>query len=133
MPFREGMDFGVSPYVPAIAVPIADKDEFECPPAQVDRLAGLIEHVDRVLVIGWKGAETRFLSILASVPEGVPFDIVGQDGVHRVAHNLRASGVNADYRVFNGGFSGFARVAARIDGLPSHLDHFIEPLPVDDI
>jgi hypothetical protein len=47
-------------YVPAIAVPTASKDNFECPPAHLRIMRECISRADRVLIIGWRGVEAHF-------------------------------------------------------------------------
>jgi hypothetical protein len=51
-------------WVPALAVPVRTKSVFECPQEHLDMLWGLLPTVERVLVIGWAGMETHFLTKL---------------------------------------------------------------------
>lgn len=50
--------------VPALAVPIADKMDFECPDYHVDLLRAALPDVTHVLVIGWRGAEKHATGLL---------------------------------------------------------------------
>lgn len=43
--------------VPAIALPVEQKSDFECPPAQLDLLCGLLPRVTRILTVGWRATE----------------------------------------------------------------------------
>lgn len=52
-------------WIPALAVPTVSKSSFECPPAHVDALTGLLPQVDRLLTIGWRGRERTFLDLCA--------------------------------------------------------------------
>src|SRR5260370_10421678 len=51
---------------PAIALPIDKKDEFSCPDDHVTALADWIPQVDKIVTIGWRATETKFLDMLAS-------------------------------------------------------------------
>lgn len=48
--------------VPAIAVPVHDKDAFECPQDQIYAIEAAVRQATRVLCIGWRGVETEFLA-----------------------------------------------------------------------
>jgi hypothetical protein len=52
------------PLYPAIAIPVLDKSEFECPRQHVEALKSLIPKVTKVLTIGWRGGEQHFLTLL---------------------------------------------------------------------
>jgi len=51
--------------VPAIAIPTETKGEadFELPPEHIEVLKGLIPHITRVIVVGWRGKEAHFTSL----------------------------------------------------------------------
>jgi len=49
---------------PALSIPLERKDEFNCPDEHVQRLEQLLPEVTRILTIGWRGAEHRFMSML---------------------------------------------------------------------
>jgi hypothetical protein len=51
---------------PAISIPVENKDEFECPQTHVERLKKLVPNVDRIVTIGWRAMEDKFLSLLAN-------------------------------------------------------------------
>ena len=53
--------------VPALAIPIARKDGFECPPEQVAHLQAFLPSVTRILTIGWRAAEDDFLGLIGTV------------------------------------------------------------------
>lgn len=70
-------------YLPALAVPMQEKDVFECPDRHVDRLRSLLPEIRRVLVIGWKGQEAKFLELLREhLSEDVGFLIVDLSLIH---------------------------------------------------
>jgi SIR2-like domain len=52
------------PVFPAIAIPLEKKQGFQCPQDMVDRLTAVLPHVTKILVIGWRASEARFLDLL---------------------------------------------------------------------
>jgi hypothetical protein len=48
--------------VPAIAVPVHDKDAFECPEEHVFTIEAAVRSATKVLCVGWRGLEAEFLS-----------------------------------------------------------------------
>lgn len=57
--------FGGKPVFPAIAIPVERKDSFECPAEHLDVLRALIPTTTRLLVVGWRATEGRFVQMLA--------------------------------------------------------------------
>jgi hypothetical protein len=51
--------------VPAIAIPVQAKSQFECPPEHVNALLQATRTATQLLIIGWKGMEQHFLSFWA--------------------------------------------------------------------
>ena len=49
-------------HVPAVAVPVHDKDAFSCPDDQVRMIEAAVRQATRVLCIGWRGMEKEFLA-----------------------------------------------------------------------
>jgi len=52
-------------YLPAIAIPLVTKDEFECPPDHLQKLEATLPKVKKVLFIGWQGKDDKFLDLLS--------------------------------------------------------------------
>jgi hypothetical protein len=52
------------PLYPAIAIPVTDKQVFECPNDHVGQLQALIPDVTKLLTVGWRGMERHFLKML---------------------------------------------------------------------
>jgi hypothetical protein len=53
--------FGQSHFhVPAVAVPVADKDAFLMPTGHMDALVEALGATTRLLIVGWRGSELRF-------------------------------------------------------------------------
>jgi hypothetical protein len=51
-------------WLPAIAVPVARKTEFECPSAHIEALSSRLPEVTRLLVVGWRGRDAHFVQLL---------------------------------------------------------------------
>jgi hypothetical protein len=51
--------------VPALDVPLENKDEYVCPKNHIDALVESLSQVDRMLVIGWRATERKFLALAA--------------------------------------------------------------------
>ena len=58
---------GTGVLYPAIAIPVKDKSDFECPNFHVAQLEQQIPKVTKVLTIGWRGMEKHFLRILGKL------------------------------------------------------------------
>jgi hypothetical protein len=96
--------------LPAIAIPLRSKDEFACPLEHVARLETLLPSVDRVLSIGWRGAEASFLERLKSIRQETMFWVVagGPTGADETIRNIRDAGVPGNFqRIHSEGFSDF--------------------------
>ena len=122
--------------MPALAIPLHLPGSFECPAEQQLLLRTSLREVDRVLAIGWRGAETRLNLLLADKQQGlrrsVPFDIVsvGVADALETARNLHDGGVSSDFRFCSDGYSGFLRRAAATGHLPTHADFAAFDVPL---
>lgn len=61
---------------PAIAVPTVNKDSFECPDEHLEALRHDLASVDRILVVGWRGAENGFLQLLSGHLPDQPIQVL---------------------------------------------------------
>jgi hypothetical protein len=96
---------GAVPAVPAIALPLQRKAEFECPPEHLSVLTSNLPEVTKCLIIGWRGSEPHFTSLLRTGPKGAVqwLVVAGPTGGDEVIQNLQhLPGVFADSKV---GFS----------------------------
>lgn len=94
--------------VPAIAVPLRQKAEFQCPPEHVAHLRTKLMSVRAILTIGWRGAEEPFLQLLReNTRQLIDVLCVAKDHfdaaetVERLGTCLR----DANFKTFSGGFS----------------------------
>jgi len=79
---------GVQVVLPAIAVPLEKKTGYSCPAMHVRALEDCVSKTDKLLVIGWKGAEEDFVKLLAQgLKKGIPKMLVSRSGQSAV--NIR--------------------------------------------
>jgi hypothetical protein len=98
-------------YFPALAVPMANKTSFECPPLHIDALKSCFPEVNRVLICGWRAAESHVINILSQINPGYYLGIVAgnETDIQEVHTNLGDAGRKGKW-VMNqpGGMSAFA-------------------------
>lgn len=93
---------------PALAIPVESKLDFECPDEHLETLKAMIPQVDKLMIIGWRAAETPFLELLAA---GLQQPIRGlvvagdADAAVETANRLQRAGVKGDYLLTNDGFT----------------------------
>jgi hypothetical protein len=56
--------------VPAIAIPLEKKDQFECAKTHLRELERLVPQIDKILLIGWRATEDHFLTLLRNNLKG---------------------------------------------------------------
>lgn len=96
--------------LPAIAVPVQNKLEFECPKEHLEVLLESIPKITKIIIIGWRGVEGHFKKFLADrLTPSVPTKIVAEKAEKAVetARNLRTSGVEITDHPDGGGFTLF--------------------------
>jgi len=104
--------WGNDALIPALSVPVATKSVYECPPEQQQALTDALPDVDKVLVIGWKAGEKRFLESMAErMKRNVRIMIVSSSEgkaselVIKLQSSLGPTGMLAHYTVGKRGFS----------------------------
>jgi hypothetical protein len=93
---------------PALAIPLAEKSDFECPPRHLDVLMERIHAVNRLLIVGWRGAEEHFMQRYN-----------GQVPHH--AKVLVVAGSDCDYSPIKEGLGLRAEASMSCDGLSAFL------------
>jgi hypothetical protein len=53
------------PLIPALAIPVVNKQEYECPKLHLEVLDSCLPQITKLLVVGWRASETHFLQRLA--------------------------------------------------------------------
>jgi len=89
---------GGMPILPAIAVPVESKSQFECPDDHLVRLDGLAPDVESALLIGWRGTELHFIERYAPSLTSLRrvYVIAGsKQNADHVANGLRSHGFAA--------------------------------------
>jgi hypothetical protein len=106
-------DFPIQAVLPAIAMPVVRKHQYECPSTHVDRLKAILPETSKLIVIGWRGAEVNFTDLLAQqLPKDIPKLIVSssRDSGSKIAANLEKSGLGtAKWFCPEGGFARLVR------------------------
>jgi SIR2-like domain len=93
---------------PALAIPLEDKTDFECPQEHLTLLTSLLREASSILIIGWRATENHFLRLLT---ENAPlatsvFIACGtiEEG-EATSERLRRAGLQAHFHVSSGGFT----------------------------
>lgn len=53
------------PLIPALAIPVVNKQEYECPKLHLEVLDSCLPQITKLLVVGWRASEQHFLQRLA--------------------------------------------------------------------
>jgi hypothetical protein len=100
---------GVQEVLPAIAIPLQRKREYACPKMHAQVLEECILRTDKLLIIGWKGAEENFLKLLSiGLKKGVPKMVVSssRDSSEKILSTLQRFGIDGEkWRLGESGFS----------------------------
>jgi hypothetical protein len=95
---------------PALTIPIENKDEFECPGEHVETLARHIRNVTKIITVGWRATERKFLDMLSNRLTGLagaPHMMIisgSKTGCQETLQNL--GGARSTYYPVGNGFSG---------------------------
>jgi hypothetical protein len=96
-------------FLPAIAIPLKKKSEFECPPEHIEALRAFLPQVSRMLIVGWRATEANFLRLLTeTLPHGVHGLVVcgTHDGARATIEQLQGAGIDtSDFHAYQQGFS----------------------------
>lgn len=92
---------------PAIAIPVKNKDSFECPKDHIEALKANISQADKIIIIGWRAQEQHFMKYLKALPAKPRILVVGgnPDDVEQTIGGLIAADVKGNYTKCSGGFS----------------------------
>lgn len=79
LPVMANLDLGA--FIPAVAIPLERKQDFECPPTHRRHLEQLLPRVSKLLLIGWRATDEPFLELLRTHMLGRPKAyVVAKDG-----------------------------------------------------
>lgn len=98
--------------IPALAIPIADKRDFACPPEHLDYLKQRLPDVTKIAIIGWRGSEAHFTDLLREKlrPDVRGIVVCGPSGESKkTVERLDAAGVPGAFDPLEGGFTEFVR------------------------
>ncbi len=98
------------PLFPAVAIPVETKRGFECPEDHLQCLRTVLPSVTKILIVGWRGTEHHFLSLLKESLTGeIPtFVVAGQkETAEEVLCRIQEAGINVIGRSGQNGFTDF--------------------------
>jgi hypothetical protein len=93
---------------PALAIPLEQKNDFECPIEHLNVFKSIIPEVDKLITIGWRGKELHFLSLLA---ENLQNEIHGiaisgnNEFSNETIRNICSVGIKCNFTPHHGGFT----------------------------
>jgi hypothetical protein len=108
-PFARSNDV---PVYPALAIPVIDKQTFECPDEHVDKLRQLLKNSKKVSIVAWRAAEKHFLDLIKSNVTGeltVEAVCGSQEYSQATLTALAEHGIKFNGRAFDGGFTEYVR------------------------
>ena len=97
--------------LPAIAIPIIDKQEFLCPSRHIEMLKRNMEQTDRILVIGWKAGDSNFLDLIKDhLKEDALLTVVSKktETAREIVDKLKEIKNFSKTEYYGGGFAEFA-------------------------
>jgi len=111
---------GTAALIPALAIPVESKLEFECPASHVEALTEFLPTVTRILMIGWRGMEAPFLELLKTHLQGTPRCLVvggSKAEAIKIIENLSGKhSIPGQFDRTSGGFTDFT-LKREIEGL----------------
>jgi hypothetical protein len=98
-------------YLPALAIPVQQKDSFIPPKNHIDQLISLFSEIDRVLIIGWKAGDEKLLQLLKEkLPKKLPvFIVTGKNSTGIIINNLKKVKQLEDAVIAENGFDSFLK------------------------
>ncbi len=110
---------------PAIAIPVQNKQEFECPQAHLEALQQRLQKTTHILIVGWAAMDSHFLRLLRKHLSSAPLiQVVCGPGsaTNDATERIRSAGIAANYDaqgmtftsyILRGAGAGFLEDAAR--------------------
>jgi len=102
---------GGSALFPALAIPVQQKSEFECPAEHIEALRQRVTQTTKLLVIGWRATEFHFLELLKQyLPSKLDVLVVaggGKGAATEISQRLQANRVGTAFREYDQGFTEF--------------------------
>lgn len=114
-------------WLPVLALPRTDKQEFAAPPEHISRMDDLEDRISSLLVIGWRGLEPHFLPYLRKTLTSEAFiTICGMDEAScgEVGDHLRRE-LNLPYHPTHV-TRGFEGLVSKSPGQPSRLESWLD-------
>jgi len=102
---------------PAVAIPVENKQMFECPEEHLAALRAALPRTEKILIIGWRGSDRHFVKELrATLRAGVRCLVVAgtRDAAKEIADRL-GNELSCDLFLTDGGFSDLVTNIERVD------------------
>jgi hypothetical protein len=101
---------GPNPLVPAIAIPLRRKQDFELPAEHRAELERMLPEVTELVSVGWRGADAPFMRLLAGkATRPIRGIVVADTNADATVNAFLAAGLNIRLEGFLGGFTSFVR------------------------
>lgn len=96
---------------PAIAIPVENKNDFECPEEHLTELESFIPTVSKMLLIGWRATDAPFLDLLRKRLSGPVRGMIvagsQQEAVDIGGRLCQRNILRQDFETFGSGFTNF--------------------------
>jgi hypothetical protein len=102
------VESGLGAVLPAIAIPLEKKQDYICPASHLEVLRDCISKADKLLIIGWKGAEEKFSQLLSEgLKKEIPKMVVssGRVSAEKIVLALFGPDGPIDCHLGEGGFA----------------------------
>jgi len=102
---------------PALAIPIQTKQVFECPLTHLQHLKERLPHVDKLLIVGWRGMDQHFVSLLRDGLKQVRGTLVCGDAADSASlvATLQKANIEGEFQTYDHGFTRYV-VERHVDG-----------------
>lgn len=107
--YTQGGNPAIAAGFPAIAIPVETKKNFDCPNEHLDTFTKLLPKVTKILVIGWRGMEAHFRTLLEHLSGNVQVMVVSPTEADQTIANLQKVSrlALAEFKPVHEGFTEF--------------------------
>jgi hypothetical protein len=90
-------------YIPNIALPMNGKDSFVCPDKHIQELKNRLKEINRIIIIGWKGADEFLLNTLKEELRGknIPVFIVSPNADKTKERIIKDYDFRHNFKIFS--------------------------------
>jgi hypothetical protein len=106
------------PLFPALTIPIENKSKYECPQEHSETMERNLPHISRMLLIGWRASEKRFVGSLAdNIQKDTRIMIISStetNALHLIGQ-MKGAGVSGTFIAAKSGFSDSIRDGGEVE------------------